>query len=64
MDTGQIIIFGVIGLAIQYIIIAYAVHNATSVLRQQAKIQTALLCEMARKAGVTESEIQQALDTK
>lgn len=64
MDTTTLIVSGIVGLILQYAIVAYAVHNATSVMRQQSKTQTALLAELARKAGVTETEIQEALNTK
>lgn len=62
MEVSEIIVAGIITLIVQYVIITYAVHNATAVMRQHAKIQTALLCEMARKAGVTEEQIQEAFN--
>lgn len=63
-NSGQMIMLGIIALIIQYAIIVFAIHNSTIVLREQAKKQTALLAELARKAGVTETEIQEALNTK
>lgn len=64
ISSGQMIMIGIIALIIQYAIIMFAIHNSTVVLREQAKIQTALLTEIARKSGVTEEEIQEALNTK
>lgn len=64
MEVSSLIIISIVGLLIQYLIVAYAVHNATAIMRQHSKIQTALFSQMARKAGVTEDEIQEALNTK
>lgn len=63
-NSGQLIMLGIIALIVQYALVLLAIHNGTAVMRQQSKIQTALLAELARKAGVTETEIQEALNTK
>lgn len=57
-----LILSAVISLLISYYIITYAVKEATAELRQHAKIQTDLLTHMARRAGVTEQEIQDSFN--
>lgn len=34
MEVSSLIIISIVGLLIQYLIVAYAVHNATAIIRQ------------------------------
>lgn len=60
MEQSEIIIYAIIGLIIQYALIYFAIHNATTRQRDHIKVQTKLLEKMARKAGVSEDEIKDA----
>lgn len=59
LTTGEIFAYSIAAILIQYVLIRVAVAhgNNTSQTIRQLKMQTMLLAELAKKAGVPDSEI-------
>jgi hypothetical protein len=66
LTTGELFALSIAAILIQYVIIRVAVAHGsnTSQTIRQLRMQTMLLAELARKAGVTENEIDLILITK
>lgn len=66
MSTGEILVLSIAAILIQYVIIRVAVAhgNNTSQTIRQLRMQTMLLAELAKKAGVPAGEIDVIYTTK
>jgi hypothetical protein len=66
ITSGEIFAYSIAAILIQYVIIRVAVShgNNTSQTIRQLRMQTMLLAELAKKAGVSENEIDLIYSTK
>ena len=59
MEQSEIIAYGLLSLLVYYAVLYFAIYNATEKQRKNSEVQTKLLVQMARKAGITEEEIDE-----
>lgn len=66
LESGEIFGISLLAILIQYLIIRFAVAhgNNSSYRDRQLYIQTMILSEMAKKAGVTEEELKNIYNLK
>lgn len=64
--SGELFALSLAGILIQYVIIRVAVAhgNNTSQTIRQLRMQTMLLIELAKKAGVSDTDIELVINTK
>lgn len=66
VESGTLIVISLLGILVQYLIIRFAVAHGTNsdYKDRQLYIQTMIMAEMAKKAGVPEEEIKNIYNLK
>jgi hypothetical protein len=59
MESGLIILLSILGFIVSFVFFIWGIRIALEKERQYFKIQLRIVMKIAKKAGVTEAEIQQ-----
>lgn len=62
MDSIGLLVGGIVGLLLQYLIVLYAIRNGLERERKTQQLQTQLLILIGEKNGATTEEIEQVIN--